>query len=170
MSKDEEVHIVAYDPNWVEKFNVEKELLQQTIGSLITGGIHHVGSTSVSGLSAKPIIDIMVGVDSLEKTKSCIELLSKIDYCYYPYKPELMHWFCKPSPEHRTHHLYLIERSNPEFKKRLAFRDYLISHPDKAREYESLKVDLSNEFKNDREAYTQAKTDFIEEVLVLAME
>ncbi len=168
--KDEEVHIVSYDPNWIKKFNEEKELIEKTIDSFITGGVHHVGSTSVPRLSAKPIIDIMVGVESLEKAKPCIESLSKIDYCYYPYKPELMHWFCKPSPEYRTHHLYLIETSNPEFKARLAFRDYLISHPEKAKEYEELKLKLADEFKDDREAYTQAKTDFIKEITRLAME
>ncbi len=170
MSKDEKVSIVSYDPNWVEKFEQEKELIQRTIGEFITGGIHHVGSTAIPGLSAKPIIDIMVGVDSLKNTKPCIEQLEKIQYCYYPYRPEIMHWFCKPSPEHRTHHLYLIEKDNSEFKARLAFRDYLKTHPETRKEYENLKVDLAEKFADDREAYTQAKTDFITTVTKQALE
>lgn len=162
---NESIHIVTYDQTWPEKFEKEKELIQTTIGSYITGGIHHVGSTSIPELSAKPIIDIMVGVESLEKAKPCIELLTKIDYQYYPYKPDTMIWFCKPSPEHRTHHLYLIETTNPEFKARLAFRDYLRNHPQERKEYEELKTQLAEKFTNDREAYTQAKTEFVETIL-----
>ena len=80
-----------------------------------------------------------------------------------------MHWFCKPSPEHRTHHLYLIETNHPEFRARLAFRNYLISHPDRALEYEKLKISLADKFKNDREAYTEAKTAFITTTIKLAV-
>ena len=160
----EEIYLTPYNPEWIKKFEEEKGLIEKTIRPWITGGVHHVGSTAIPGLSAKPIIDIMVGVKSLEETKVCIELLSKIGYCYFPYKIDLMHWFCKPSPEHRTHHLYLIEISNPEFNARLAFRDYLITHPEKAAEYEKLKKGLVEKFKNDREAYTQAKSDFVKKI------
>jgi len=163
----EHIHIVPYDPNWVQKFEEEKVLIQNTIGPWITGGINHIGSTSIPGLSAKPIIDIMVGVESLEASKPCIDLLAKIDYQYFPYKTDQMHWFCKPSPEHRTHHLHIVETNGEQYKARLAFRDYLIAHPDKAAEYETLKKGLAEKFKDDREAYTQAKADFVKEVLSL---
>src|SRR5205807_1655147 len=119
MKTNEAIHIVPYDPIWQTKFETEKELIQKTIGPWISAGIHHVGSTSIPGLAAKPIIDIMVGVKNLEEAKPCIDLLAQINYQYYPYKPDQMLWFCKPSPEHRTHHLYLIEPTHPEWKARL---------------------------------------------------
>lgn len=167
--KDESIHITPYDETWVQKFEEEKNLIDKTIGTFITGGIHHVGSTAVPGLSAKPIIDIMVGVKNLEESKPYIELLSKIHYQYYPYKPDQMLWFCKPSPEKRTHHLYLIETTNPEFKARLAFRDYLRNHPEERKEYQVLKINLAEKFTDDREAYTQAKTNFVEDILKKAL-
>ena len=79
-----------------------------------------------------------------------------------------MHWFCKPSPEHREFHLYLIEPTNPEWSARIAFRDYLRSHPETAQEYTELKTKLATQFKDDREAYTKGKTEFIKSIVSLA--
>ena len=133
---EESIFLVSYDPSWPEKFQKEKKLLEETMGGYITGGIHHVGSTAIPGLSAKPIIDILVGVESLEKSRPCIKILEKINYCYYPYKEKYEHWFCKPSPEHRTHHLHLMVTDSPEFQAKIAFRDYLISHPEEIQKYD----------------------------------
>lgn len=165
MVKDEGVHLVPYNLTWPLQFEEEKKLIKKTIGQWITGEINHVGSTAIPGISAKPIIDIMVGVESLEASKPCIERLSKINYLYYPYRPESMHWFLKPSPERRTHHLYLIPVSHPQYKARLEFRDYLRDHPKERQEYEELKRELAKKFRNDREGYTLAKTQFITDIL-----
>jgi GrpB-like predicted nucleotidyltransferase (UPF0157 family) len=165
LGKEDEIHLVPYDPLWANKFDKEKKLIEQTLGGWIVGGVHHVGSTSIPGLSAKPVIDIMVGVKSLEEAKPCIDLLATINYEYFPYRPEFMHWFCKPSMEHRTHHLYLMDPNSVEWKARLVFRDYLRSHPETKEAYEELKTTLAKKHKEDREAYTNAKTQFIEEVV-----
>lgn len=157
----EEIHIVPYTSSWITKFEKEKKLLEETLGIWIENGIHHVGSTSIPGLSAKPIIDIMVGVKNLEEAKACIPLLSSIGYVYYPYKPDQMLWFCKPSPQHREYHLYLIEPTNSEWNARLLFRDFLRKHEDVKNTYESLKKGLADKYKNDRDAYTQAKAEFV---------
>lgn len=170
MKKDESIIIVPYDSIWPEKFEKEKKLIQKTIGSWITGGIHHVGSTSIPGLSAKPIIDIMVGVDNLVKARDCLDLLSQIDYQYYPYKSEFMYWFCKPSPQLRTHHLHIIATSHPQYKARLAFRDYLRGHLKEKEEYEKLKINLSEKYRNDRELYTDAKTNFVKAIVTKALD
>jgi len=162
---EEQINLVPYDPTWSTEFEKEKKLIEATIGEWTVGGIHHVGSTAVDGLSAKPIIDIMVGVENLEKAKPLIEKLTKIQYCYFPYKPELMLWFCKPSPYKRTHHLYLMEPSHPEWKARLSFRDYLRNHQEARDEYQDLKERLAEKFKDDREAYTEAKSKFIERIV-----
>ncbi len=167
MLQDQSIHLVPYNSSWPEKFEQEKKLLEATIGPWITGGITHVGSTAIPGLAAKPIIDIMVGVEDLEKTRLCIDLLKKIAYQYFPYRTEIMHWFCKPTPEHRTHHLYFIPTSHPEYNARLAFRDYLRSHTQEREAYEALKKTLAETFKNDREAYTKAKTQFVKDIVAL---
>ncbi len=159
------IEVVGYDNNWPLKFETEKEFLESIIGEWVHGSIEHVGSTSVSGLAAKPIIDIMVGVESLELSNHVIDVLAQNGYCFYPYKPDVMHWFCKPSPEIRTHHLYLVPYQSQLWQERIQFRNHLRAHPKIANEYARLKLKLANETPNDRELYTQRKWPFIQKVL-----
>ena len=79
-----------------------------------------------------------------------------------------MHWFCKPSPAHRTHHLHMVPTASHRYRAELAFRDALRVRPDLAKRYEALKHELAARYRNDREAYTEAKHDFIAEVLALS--
>jgi len=160
-SDDEPIRIVSYDPNWPARFEEERAALEAAIGPWIIGGIHHVGSTAVPGLAAKPIIDILVGVEDLESSRACFDPLNELGYLYAPYLSDEMHWFCKPHPSRRTHHLHLIPHESARFRDELAFRDHLRSHPDAAAEYADLKRKLATRFENDRETYTEAKTDFI---------
>jgi GrpB-like predicted nucleotidyltransferase (UPF0157 family) len=159
------IEIENYNDQWPAFFEKEKQILQQAAGEWLYGAIEHVGSTSVSGLSAKPIIDIMFGVTSLDASKPAIEALSDIEYCYYPYKTEVMHWFCKPKPEYRTHHLHLIPYESELWHQRLKFRDILRKDSGIAQKYANLKAGLANEHPVDREAYTQNKGPFIQGVL-----
>lgn len=159
------IELEQYTPEWVKLFEKERDLLKSKIGNYLLGSIEHVGSTSVPGLSAKPIVDIMFGVKDLQSSKQAIEELTEIDYCYYPYKKEVMHWFCKPSPEHRTHHLHLIPFQSKLWEERVRFRDILRSQPEVAGKYERLKRSLASEFSNDREAYTDNKGPFIKAIL-----
>lgn len=158
---DEPIQIVAYDPAWPSRFEEEKVALEAAIGAWVTGGIHHVGSTAVPGLEAKPIIDILVGVRNLEESRACFEPLAELDYLYAPYLTEAMHWFCKPDPARRTHHLHLIPTGSERYREELVFRDRLRADPAAAEEYASLKHALADKFENDREAYTDAKAEFI---------
>ena len=161
---DEPVRIVPYDPAWPAVFEQEKTSLARVLGSAVTAGIHHVGSTAVPGLSAKPIIDILVGIEDLESALVHIEPLATLDYVYAPYRPDEMLWFCKPTPVARTHHLHLVPADSERFRDEIAFRDYLRTHSEGAEEYARLKEELASRFKHDREAYTEAKTDFVREV------
>jgi GrpB-like predicted nucleotidyltransferase (UPF0157 family) len=154
---DEAVRVVPHNPTWGASFEEEAELIRALIGPWITGGIHHVGSTAVPHLEAKPVIDIAVGVESLEASRPCIQLLGEIRYLHSPYRADVMHWFCKPDPARRTHHLHLIPTGSPRFNDELVFRDYLRNHPDLAAEYGALKRRLATEHPEDREAYTRAK-------------
>jgi GrpB-like predicted nucleotidyltransferase (UPF0157 family) len=168
--RDEDVHVVEYDPAWPDSFAAEAARIEAAIGPWVAGGIHHVGSTAVPGLAAKPIIDILVGVEDLETSRPCIELLAPLHYLYAPYLPDVMHWFCKPDPAKRTHHLHLVPTGSTRYVEELAFRDYLRGHPDRARAYEHLKGELASRYRHDREAYTAGKGDFVREVTRLARE
>ncbi len=147
------------------RFEEERVALQEAIGPWATGGIHHVGSTAVPGLDAKAIIDILVGVEDLETSRACFAPLAELEYLPAPYLTEEMHWFCKPHPSRRTHHLHLVPTGSPRFVDELAFRDHLRGHPDAAAEYTALKRELAARFRDDREAYTDAKAEFIRRCL-----
>lgn len=157
--------MVGYDPAWPMRFAQESALIQQVIGPWVTGGIHHVGSTAVPGLTAKPIIDILVGVIDLETSRACIALLSPLHYRYAPYHDDQEHWLCKPDPSRRTHHLHLVPTGSQQFLDMLLFRDYLRSHLQVAAEYAALKRHLAEIHRQDREAYTEAKGSFIRATL-----
>jgi phosphoglycolate phosphatase len=161
MPTDEPIRLEAPDPSWPARFEVEREALEQAIGQWVDGGIHHVGSTAVVGLEAKPIIDILAGVSDLESARACFGPLAQLDYLYAPYLPEEMHWFCKPDPAHRTHHLHLVPTGSRRYREELSFRDRLRADPKLAVEYAALKRDLAERYREDREAYTEAKGAFI---------
>jgi GrpB-like predicted nucleotidyltransferase (UPF0157 family) len=158
---DEPIRLVAYDPSWPARFEEERAALDDAIGEWVVGGIHHVGSTAVPGLEAKPIIDILVGVRDLDESRACFEPLARLGYVYAPYLAEEMHWFCKPDPRRRTHHLHLVPVGSSRYVDELAFRDRLRDDPKIAGEYLDLKRSLASRFANHREAYTNAKAEFI---------
>jgi len=161
----EPVTIKPYDPAWPALFERERLLLEPVIGEFLVGGIHHVGSTAVPGLDAKPVIDILAGVRDLADARPCIDLVAPLGYCYAPYLAEEMHWFCKPHPSKRTHHLHLVPTASERYVDELRFRDYLREHPRTRAEYGRLKHDLAARFRSDREAYTEAKTAFVRDAL-----
>src|SRR5262249_40228433 len=140
-------------------------LLAAAIGQWLCGPIEHVGSTAVPGVAAKPVIDIMAGVESLERSRPALVVVERLHYCYAPYRADVMHWFCKPSPAFRTHHLHLVPFGSRLWIERLAFRDYLRAHGAVAQEYAELKRRLAEAHRFDREAYTEAKTPFVERIV-----
>jgi GrpB-like predicted nucleotidyltransferase (UPF0157 family) len=158
---DEVVRIAPYDPASPQRFEEEKALLEKVIGDWATGGIHHVGSTAVPGLDAKPVIDILVGVEGLGPARAAFEPLQGVGYLYAPYRAHEMHWFCKPDPSHRTHHVHLVPTGSKRFKDELTFRDYLRGNSAAAADYATLKRELATKFEDDREAYTRGKAEFI---------
>jgi GrpB-like predicted nucleotidyltransferase (UPF0157 family) len=159
------IRISEYDRAWPDSFARERAELEAAIGRWAVGGIHHVGSTAVPGLAAKPIVDILVGVEDLESSRACFEPLAQIEYLYAPYLSEQMHWFCKPHPQRRTHHLHLAPVGGRRYADELAFRDRLRAEGGLAEEYADLKRDLAARFGDDRDAYTAAKTEFIRRAL-----
>ena len=164
-SEDAPVEVVPYSEKWPALFAAEAALLQYALKPWLVAEIEHVGSTAIPGLHAKPIIDIMAPVQDLESSRQAIEAAQSVGYCYYPYKPDQMHWFCKPTPSARTHHLHLIPWGTPLWLDRLAFREALRASPTLAQQYGSLKLSLAAQYPLDREAYTEAKAPFVASVL-----
>lgn len=159
------IEIAQYDVRWPAMFDEEKSKLQAIAGEYLTGSIEHIGSTSVNGLMAKPVIDIMFGVSSLEASVSAIEKIKQYGYCHSPYKQEVMHWFCKPSEHVRTHHLHLVPFESTLWHQRIKFRDILRQNPDVANSYQTLKLQLAVQSQHDRENYTKQKWPFIQQIL-----
>ena len=173
----EDISIVSYNPQWPLLFESEKLQLLSCLPKDIVGRIEHFGSTAVPGLSAKPIIDILVEVTSLEETKKkIVPIMTEQGYEYFWRPtwgddiPPFYAWFIKRnSLGERTHHIHMIEKDF-EHWDRLLFRDYLIENPQTAKKYETLKLKLSKKFQGDRIAYTSAKTEFIIRVTKIAKE
>ncbi len=157
--------IDPYNPAWPTRFESERQVLAPVLARWLVGPIEHIGSTAVPGLPAKPIIDIMGAVHDLPSSTSAIKALLPLSYCYFDYKAEVMHWFCKPNDFERTHHLHLVPFESAIWYGRLAFRDCLRSDETTRVAYRDLKLRLASEFRDDREAYTDAKTEFIQSVL-----
>ncbi len=164
-AKDAAVEVVEYQTRWPSMFDTERQLIEVALAPWLCAPIEHIGSTAVTGLPAKPIIDIMAPVRSLDEALPAIDAVASIGYIYYPYKGEVMHWFCKPSPTVRTHHLHLIPYGSALWHQRISFRQALRGSPALAGQYAELKYKLAAAFAHDREAYTSAKEPFILGVL-----
>jgi len=167
LMSDEQITIRSYEQQWPTQFNLEKKRLLPVIKPWLVGTVEHVGSTAVFGLSAKPVIDIMVGIKSLGDSKEVINALVSNGYCYSSYKSDFMYWFCKPSAKIRTHHLHCIPFNSALWHQRIKFRDALRTSPEIASEYQALKIRLAKQYPRDREKYTQGKWPFIKKVLAL---
>jgi GrpB-like predicted nucleotidyltransferase (UPF0157 family) len=168
MASADPVIVVPYDEAWPSLFEEERTRIEGAIGPWVEE-IEHVGSTAVSGLAAKPVIDIMVGVKSLDESPILVERLVDIGYEYVPEFERVLpfrRYFRKMREGRRTHQIHLVERSNAEWWDRhLLFRDYLRAHPEAAQDYARLKRDLSRRLGGDRVAYTDAKSGFISEIV-----
>lgn len=159
------VTLEDYNPIWVKQFEYEKGKITNAIGNQILG-IEHIGSTSIKGLKAKPIIDILVCVKDIQNVFSLIHPLDQIGFEYVP-KPEFKErrFFRKGSWGQGTCHLHICEYNNTEWHEKLLFRDYLRLHPEIAEQYEILKTELATKYKFDRPTYTKEKAPFIHTVL-----
>jgi GrpB-like predicted nucleotidyltransferase (UPF0157 family) len=174
---EEEVLLVPYDPQWPYLFEQEKNHLLSCLPRDLIRRIEHFGSTAIPNLSAKPILDLLVEVRSLDETKkSIVPILTAQGYEYFwrptwgDHVPPFYAWFIKRDNHgKRSHHIHMVEHDF-EHWDRLLFRDYLKEHPETAKEYESIKIHLAKNFSHDRLAYTRAKTEFILNITRLAKE
>jgi GrpB-like predicted nucleotidyltransferase (UPF0157 family) len=142
------------------RFKAEKAQLGELLAPWLAGGIHHIGSTSVPGLAAKPTVDMMAGVASLEESRAAYEPLLTAGWESTPHRPGIAHHFGKPGFA-----LHLTEPGSDLWRERLAFRDALRADPELAAEYEALKLSLAREHSDDGSAYTNGKRELVGRVL-----
>ncbi len=162
------VTIVPYHPKWAEYFRQEKELLLKTMGETVLD-IRHIGSTSIVGMPSKPILDILVGIQTLAEVEPFVANLNAIGYEDKGNGDEPgRRYFVKGAPEKRTHHLNFCEMNGSFWVRHILFRDYLEIHPEAAQQYAALKRTLAAKFPNDRPAYTAGKEKFVRSILELA--
>lgn len=162
---DYRIEVVPYNPEWARLAQEEIDLLKEVLGDTAQA-VYHVGSTSVEGIKAKPILDFLVVVKNLEVVELCTEALVKAGYQprgEFGLPGRL--FFTKDQGDRRTHHVHIFEAGHPEVEMMLDFRDYLSTHPSDAALYGELKVELAQRFQNDRASYRAGKDPLIQELL-----
>jgi GrpB-like predicted nucleotidyltransferase (UPF0157 family) len=169
--------ITPYDSAWAARYADEARKIREVLGDLAVR-IDHVGSTSVPGLAAKPVIDIQVSVPSLVPLARIAGPLSQIGYTHIPDLDEAFErvypLFRKPADWPSSHHIHACAAGSEQERQHLAFRDYLRDHSRTAAEYLELKRRLAashdGETSESRESYAMAKTQFVTAVLKQAFE
>ena len=169
----QQLQIASYDPGWVVEFESERERIAQALGTLARR-IDHNGSTAVPGLEAKPVIDIQVSVNRLRPAWVYAEPLVQLGYVHIPHADDAVcPFFHRPLEWPHTHHIHVVQFGGVEERRTLAFRDFLREHRDVAREYVLLKKQLAAGVDaadaSARQAYANAKTQFIERVVRIAL-
>jgi GrpB-like predicted nucleotidyltransferase (UPF0157 family) len=152
--------VAPYDPQWALTFERDRAQLQAALRDLNVQ-IEHIGSTSVVGLAAKPIIDIMIVTQNEADAIRCITPIVRLDFeCRGEAEIPGRLFFRRTNP--RTHNLHLYTTpANPEVERHLLFRNYLRAHPEAVQQYAELKYALAEKYRNDLEAYTESKTEFV---------
>ncbi len=159
---EDEVIIEEYNDSWPEYFQKEKTKILQYLEQAVIIDIQHFGSTSIPGLAAKPIIDILVGFERFSVADKNIRSLNELNYQYVEsvsLPGERL--FLKKTP--RSHHVHFVEYGTEHWSKPLIFRDYLKENEEERNLYEKLKRELAIKYRNDRIGYMNAKTSFIKE-------
>ena len=162
----EAIELQAYDPAWPAMFERERALLVPILGPNATQ-IEHMGSTSIPGLPAKPVIDIIVLVIDLEAARQAIPALEATGYSFWVDNPDKSKFYLVrglPPAPHRTHHLHIHDNGD-EVRRHLIFRDHLRAYPEIRDAYLALKLDLAQRFRDDRDAYSKHKTAFVDDIL-----
>ena len=159
------VRMVPHDPNWRQEFRQEAGRISAAAGSNAVA-VHHVGSTAIPGIYAKPVIDLLLVIQDLAALD---EKQLEMEALGYEARGEYGipgRRFFRRDDKHgdRTHQVHAFEDGSPQIARHLAFRDYMIAHPETAQEYSDLKRELAAQHPSDIEAYMDGKNEFIQEV------
>jgi GrpB-like predicted nucleotidyltransferase (UPF0157 family) len=162
--------IEDYNPGWSTSFIAERDILIEAFGG-IRIHVEHIGSTSVQGLAAKPVIDIMLGLEGFALADKVIDRIEKLAYVYVSKYEDVMphrRFFIKDINGKRTHHIHMVEIGTEFWKRHLFFRDYLRNNPAASGQYQQLKIELAKREWNDGNEYADAKGEFIKSIEGLA--
>ena len=160
------VIVTEYDPSWPELFRREAELIYAALEG-VGIRIEHMGSTAVPGLQAKPIIDIMIGVSSIEQADSCVPFIEGTGYLYRPEHEDSMpeRRYFERSGSEIDYHVHMVVFGSRFWKDHIFFRNYLRENPEAVQQYAALKKELAEKYRDNREAYTNGKAEFIQGIL-----
>jgi GrpB-like predicted nucleotidyltransferase (UPF0157 family) len=164
------VKVLPYSEAWPLRFEQEAIGLREHLDPWLDDGVHHIGSTAIPGLAAKPIVDMMAGVRELEAARQAIPVLADLGYQHADHRPHEALWFYKQEGDdydRRTHQLHLTTVGSRLWRERLAFRDALRADAASRTEYEALKKALANNTDGLND-YTQGKRQFVARILLAA--
>lgn len=163
------VEVVPHDPNWRKLFEAASKQITDALGDNVVA-IHHIGSTAIPGIYAKPIIDLLVEIKDIVKLDRQNSLMESLGY-------EVMGEFGIPGRRYfrkdnqagdRTHHIHIFKADSEQVERHLAFRDYMIAHPDDAQRYSELKRQLAREYPKNIDGYMDGKDGFIKAIDIKA--
>ncbi|MBP0003880.1 MAG: GrpB family protein [Cyanobacteria bacterium SBC] len=160
-----QVKVVQHDPKWCQAFKAESHRVAEALGKNVFS-VHHIGSTAIPDIYAKPIIDLLVEVKAITEVDKQSPSMERLGY-------ETMGEFGIPERRYfrknnqagiRTHHVHVFQLGSEQIERHLAFRDYMIAHPDEAQRYSDLKRKLAAVYPNDIEEYMDGKDGFIKAI------
>ena len=159
------IYMVPHDPNWRQEFENEAKQITDALGSNVEE-VHHMGSTAIPNIYAKPVIDILLVVQDHADLDAKQDAMEALGYeAFGEFGILTRRYFRKDNAlGDRTHQVHAFEAGSPQIKRHLAFRDYMIAHPDAAKVYSDLKRELAAKHPNDMEAYMDGKHEFIQEI------
>jgi len=164
------VELEDYNLNWEVEYKREEKLLKEVLGDKIVE-IHHIGSTSIEGLKAKPVIDILVVINSLNEITEIEKLLTPYDYENRGQQGVPDRYFFAKGPEDaRSHYIHFTEPNSKTYYNQVYFKKYLLEHPEYIKKYCDLKQELAEKYADERPKYTAGKNEFITNVIYLAKE
>ena len=157
------ISVEPYNKNWKDKFKKEKHKLKNIFNDIICE-IHHIGSTAIPGIKAKPTIDIMVVVEDINKADKYNDSMQALGYEPKGEFGIKNRRFFQKGGTNRTHHVHIFQKGDKEIKRHLNFRDYMRAHPKQAQKYSRLKETLADKYSHDIKKYIEGKNDFIAEI------
>ena len=159
------VEVLPHDPRWRDAFEAEAKQVAEALGENVSA-VHHIGSTSIPNIYAKPVIDLLVEVGRIDEVDGRSSAMESLGYeVMGEYGIPGRRYFRKDNREGiRTHHIHAFESGSAEAERHLAFRDYMLAHPEDARNYSELKRKLAEENPQNMDGYIDGKDDFIKEI------
>jgi len=159
------VEVVAHDPRWRDAFEAEAKRVAAALGENVSA-VHHIGSTAIPGICAKPVVDLLVEVRDVTEVDGRGPAMESLGYeVLGEYGIPGRRYFRKDDREGvRTHQVHAVEAGSPEAVRHLAFRDYMIAHPGDAQRYSELKRKLAEEHPQSMDGYMDGKDGFIKEM------